>query len=610
MKKKYIFLFIILFSSPVFAETIKVGVLVIGGGAAGTAAGIQSAKSGVKTMIIEPGPWLGGGLTSAAMCVVDGNRNFPSGTWGDFRQHVKNHYKNSIGFDTASNAILRYEPAVGAQILKKMTDTTENLSVYLNTSWKSVKKDGNGYEVTAMMNGENTTIKTQVLIDGTETGEVAAALGVPAESGFESEAQSGEKWAPKTVSPLIQNMTWIAILEDYGRAADRTIAKPEAYDESIYASLKNKNIKQILESSRLPNDKFMLKIKGMNDYPVTVDDFSSPEKKEETFKKARLRTLGLVYYLQTQLGLKNLSLDNLEFNTLNNLPYQPYIREAKRYKGEIRMVLDDIYTPYNRSSKLYRTSIGIGDASPGQHFVAFQNAPKIDYGAFPAYSVPAGVCIVKGFDNFLVSEKALSVTHLVNASTMYPSMQMTIGQGIGAIAAYCAFFKTTTKNLRIRRIQNEILDYGGFLMPFIDVKKSSPQFIAIQKIGVTGLLKGVQKANGNNAQVYFLPDSIVKTAEIKPVLNEIYTRSFLWFNKNKPAELFTIGNMLSFIGEMNLRDAKAFRLEIQNGWKSKLKLNTAFDLDRPITRREFAQLADVYLKPFDRSVDLTGKLIN
>jgi len=447
------------------------------------------------------------------------------------------------------------------------------------------------------------------VVDGTETGDVAAKLGVPFDVGFESEAQSGEKWAPKTALSIIQNMTWIAILRDYGRAADRTIAKPEGYDESLYTSLQSKNIKQTLESGRLPNDKFMLKVKGVNDYPVTIADFINPAQQEATYKKARLKTLGLVYYLQTKLGLKNISLDNLEFTTTDNLPYIPYIREVRRAKGVVRMVLDDIYTPYSRSSKLYRTSIGVGDASPGQHLLPLGNAPETNYGAFPAYSVPAGAVIVKDFDNFLVAEKALSVTHLVNASTMYPSVQMTIGQGIGCIAAYCTFFKTTTKNIKLRLIQNEILTYHGYLMPFIDVKQNDPQFTAIQKIGVTGLLQGVQKPNGGSAPVFFQPDSVVKTAEIKPVLSEIYTRSFLWFNKTKPAALFTIGNMLSFIEELNLRDAKTFQLQIQNDWKTKLHLSSAFDLNRPITRRQFAVLADVYLKPFDRSVDLKGKLI-
>lgn len=41
-------------------KTIITDVLVIGGGMGGTAAGIQSARLGTKTIIVEPTTWLGG----------------------------------------------------------------------------------------------------------------------------------------------------------------------------------------------------------------------------------------------------------------------------------------------------------------------------------------------------------------------------------------------------------------------------------------------------------------------------------------------------------------------------------------------------------------------
>ena len=40
-------------------------VVVVGGGAGGTSAGIQSARSGASVLIVEETPWLGGMLTSA-----------------------------------------------------------------------------------------------------------------------------------------------------------------------------------------------------------------------------------------------------------------------------------------------------------------------------------------------------------------------------------------------------------------------------------------------------------------------------------------------------------------------------------------------------------------
>ena len=94
---------------------------------------------------------------------------------------------------------------------------------------------------------------------------------------------------------------------------------------------------------------------------------------------------------------------------------------------------------------------------PGQHYEKGSKAVPIDYPPFPGYSIPLGTVVLRNIDNLLVAEKALSTTHIVNASTFYPSVQMTLGQGVGTLAAYCAFFKTTTKKLDVRKVQDELL---------------------------------------------------------------------------------------------------------------------------------------------------------
>ncbi|MBK0379765.1 FAD-dependent oxidoreductase [Mucilaginibacter segetis] len=608
MIKKLIVLLILLNCSLSYAETIKTDVLVIGGGASGVAAAIQSARSNVKTMLIEQGPWLGGSMTAGGMCVLDANRNLASGIYAEFRGRVVNFYKNRLGYDTTANAPLVYEPYTGAAILKRITDTVKNLTVKMNTPFTGIKKDGSGWEVIIPIDGKDVVIKTKVLVDATETGDVAAQAGAILTAGFDSRKDTGEQLAPENATNQIQDITWIAILKDYGRAADRTIAKPDGYNAADYACLKSAEVKKWLANSKLPNDKYMVNFPGCggNQYPVTSDDLS-PENRKKTYQQARLHTLGLIYYLQTVLGYKNLSVTD-EFKTPDHLPYIPYIRENKRAQGLVRMVLDDIYTPYSRQSKLYRTSIGVGDALPGQHYTE-AGVPKINYPPFPAYSIPLGAVVVKDQENLLVIEKAMSVTHLVNGSVTYPSVQMTLGQGVGATAAYCAFFKTTTNHLDVRVIQGEILDFKGSLMPFADVKQGDTAFRAIQQIGATGLLEGFQKVNGSTAEVLFKPDTIVYTAELKPILNEIYARSFLWFNRVKPGEKFTLGNLLSYISEMTLTDPETLNLMMQKSWETKYKFGTKFDLNRPVTRMEFAVLANRYLNPFSRAVDISGKLI-
>ena len=76
----------------------QVDILIIGGGAGGTSAGIQAARMGSKVQIIEATPWLGGMLTSAGVSAIDGNHEMPSGIWGEFREKLRDHYGGAKGF--------------------------------------------------------------------------------------------------------------------------------------------------------------------------------------------------------------------------------------------------------------------------------------------------------------------------------------------------------------------------------------------------------------------------------------------------------------------------------------------------------------------------------
>ena len=565
MIKKILIPLFIFITSYSHAETIKTDVLVIGGGACGVAAAIQSARSKVKTMLVEPGPWLGGSMTMGGMCVLDANRDLPSGIWGEFRRRVTDYYRPRLGYDTSHNSILRFEPYIAAEILKKITDTVKNLTVKLKTPWTSIKKDGSGWDVYITVNGESVKIEAKVVVDGTETGEVAAKAGV----------QFADEEGKEAIS-------WIAIVKDFGKNADKTIARPDGYDPVEYAFLKNKDTKQWLRSFEIPNDKFMIR-------PQTA---LSGKSHDELLKAARLRTLGLIYYLQTALGYRNIGLDD-EFGTADQLAIVPLVLTSKTVKADVRMVEDDILKPYDRESKLYRTSIGVGGD-----------------GIAPAFSIPLGVIVPKNAENLLVTEKAISVTNDVNSSTANPAVQMTLGQGVGATAAFCAFFKTTTKHLSVRTIQGEILDYKGYLMPFTDVPQKDPHWRAIQQVCATGLLRGIPKVNGNSLAIHFEPSDIVRTAEVKPVLDEIYTRAFIWFRQEKPGEKLTLGNLLYFISDYTLTDKNTLEGAIKKLWKPIFKLPGELDVNRPVTRLEFAVLANKYLNPFAKTVDLSGKIVN
>lgn len=229
--------------------------------------------------------------------------------------------------------------------------------------------------------------------------------------------------------------------------------------------------------------------------------------------------------------------------------------------------------------------------------------PNIFRTSIAPYYIPLFNTVVRPANNLLFTRGFVE-----NSIEKLP-IQLHIGQGVGCIAAYCAFFKTTTKNLNVRVIQQELLDFKGLLLPFTDIKPTDKYIRAIQQIGATGLLKGIDQTTLEGNQFNFLPNKDVITAEIKPVLNEIYSRAFIWFDKEKPAELFTVGNTLSLISEFTLTDPKTLQTTLQKDWQTKFGF-TNFNAARPITRLEFAVLVNQYLNPFARKIDLEGNIVN
>ena len=254
------------------------------------------------------------------------------------------------------------------------------------------------------------------------------------------------------------------------------------------------------------------------------------------------------------------------------------------------------FDPFNdNTGNLYRTSIAVADIAQKPKGWDTDGYLSIPYG------IPMKYAIVTNADNLLVTN---SITWL--DAVFYMPIQLNVGQGVGCIAAYCAFFKTTTKNLRPRLIQQELLDYKGYLLPFADVKRDDKYIRAVQQIGATGLLKGIHKGN----ELLFMPDAQVTTAEINPVLTEIYSRAFLWFDKEKPGEKFTVGNTLSLISEFTLTEPDNLQTTLQRDWQTKYQFSTPFNRERPITRLEFAVLVNSFLNPFARKIDMAGNMIN
>lgn len=187
-----------------------------------------------------------------------------------------------------------------------------------------------------------------------------------------------------------------------------------------------------------------------------------------------------------------------------------------------------------------------------------------------------------------------------------PFSAMQAGQAAGATAAYCAFFKTNTKNLNVRLIQSELLTYKVTLIPFGDILPSDPNFLKIQHLALSGLANtGIQEHNG---VLLWKSENTLSTEELRPLMKNFYSRSQIWF-ADHAAEKISIEETINLLMYTATRGEELKR-NIQKNWKEELGLKSTFEPQRSINRLEFAVLLDTYLQPFNVRIDLDGQLLN
>jgi len=210
---------------------------------------------------------------------------------------------------------------------------------------------------------------------------------------------------------------------------------------------------------------------------------------------------------------------------------------------------------------------------------------------------------INGTSNFISLYNLINPNH-ENVLYTKPN-NLEIGQAAGATAAYAAFFQTKTSLSNLKRIQGELLSYKLSLMPFEDVKTADSNWLAMQKVGVTGILKSAII----DGKLFFNPEKEVAYNEIKQPIKDYYYKAQIWFDdhQNIPINLENTILMVSYVGN---KAVDATKTELEKKWNKNYRFSSKYDLKKVLTRREFSVIINEYLKPFDVvNVDRTGRVI-
>ncbi len=464
-----------LLASVLLGCTRQYDVVVVGGGAGGTCAAIEAARNGASVLVVEETPWLGGMLTSAGVSAIDGNYRLRGGLFGEFTDSLAARYGGYEALKSGWVSNILFNPRVGAEVLRNMADKA---GVELRMGTTLCHSERTSLWTLTLSDGSR--IKARILIDGTELGDVAAALGI----------------AELKDRVTVQDLTYVAIVKEYDQAV--TPVKPEGYDPELYRHCCDTWDKEMMLSyGRLPDGHIMLNWpQAGNDYFAEYLDMDAPGR-AQALEEARQRTLGYIYYLQTELGYTHLGIADDVYPTEDGLPFYPYFREARRIAGRDTMTVEAARHPYGFD--LYTRAVAVGDYPVDHHHnqnPRREELSRLWYGKIPSFSVPLGVVIPIDTEDFLVADKAMSSSWEMNGGTRLQPVVMGVGQAAGALAALAVRTGRHPSEVTAAEVQTLLLDHGCYLLPFLDLKPSDPGFRELQEAGVRGAVKGIGRTVG------------------------------------------------------------------------------------------------------------------
>lgn len=450
-------------------EVYTTDVLVVGGGTGGTAAAIQAASRGAKTILVSEFPWLGGMLTSAGVSAPDGNelQSFQAGLWGAFIQELRRRQPG--GLDNSWVSFFSYDPRIGAEIFADWVKELPNLQWISGKVPLEVLRQG---DCITGVRFADFTVNAKIILDGTELGDLLALGEVPFRWGWELKSEWGEPSAPESFNSLteqypVQAPTWVVLMENFGDSIAPEIPRAPNYDPSLFTGAwDDYGAEKFLNYGRLPANRFMINwpICG-NDYGQDVgrlikSDIARREFNQECFWHSQ----NFAHFIQTHLG-RRYGLAQGVFPSLSPaFALHPYFRESRRLEGLITVCEQNILPLAGGSvAAKFEDAVAVGNYANDHHYpgVKFSLQPKsIRWGGRwtgTPFTIPYRCLIPKSTDGLLVCEKNISVSHIANGATRLQPVVMGIGQAAGMAAALCCELNCQPRDLPVRMLQTALL---------------------------------------------------------------------------------------------------------------------------------------------------------
>jgi len=419
-------------------------VVVVGGGSAGLAAAIASARAGARTVLIERYGFFGGNATAAWVGTIcglyrkgpDGFDRVCRGFAGEWADAIAATGLGGGPVPFKETAVFLYVPWAYKFLADRLVMSEPNLTPLLHCSVTDVARTGSTIDAVVVGSKRGALAVTgSVFVDASGDADVvhhaglATDLGGPGQRQFPSmqflmqDVDVGAAYAAglDKLNELLQTTGREWGLSRTGGAVLPTPRKGEVYGA-------------------------MTRIGVDGHSPDMTDPFEATA--AEIAGRAEAEKAGR-FLIENMPGF--------EHAYFADTPTQLGVRETRRARGDYELTGDDVL-----GAARFDDAIACG-SWPQEFHVAGTETQYVwlDEGAY--YQVPYRSLLVQGVDNLLVAGRCISATHEALASTRVIAPSMAQGEAAGIAGAMAARTGMSLRALDVAAVQDALRACGAFL---------------------------------------------------------------------------------------------------------------------------------------------------
>ncbi|MDA0676597.1 MAG: FAD-dependent oxidoreductase [Chloroflexi bacterium] len=521
-------------------------VVVIGGTPGGIACSVRAAREGLTVLLVQHNRHIGGMLTSGLMqwdALYGGPR---SPLFNEYAKSIEDYYRETYGPDSPQFQKARYtqqhypmslfECGVAEHVFNGLVSAESNITTLLSHYPAEIQREGGTLRSLTLREygtRNDITVTGVTYVDATYEGDLAALAKVPYRVGREGRDEYDEPHAGK----LFTNISKEAGSQDakagklnlrlYGHSQGTVDPKsPRTADRAVQAYNYRFSLSNEPGNIRLPKKppgynreeyvdyyrRFMGagRLNGKASFNAAIlpgENHAYPEatwpEREKIIERHKNFALGLMWFLQNDESVRpesreryrSIGLPLDEFPDNDNVPYEMYVREARRIVGR------DVFTEHdNRAAPgltrppIHADSVAFTDWAMDSHDCTWDRSPGYAYDgklilteeSRPA-QIPWRSLLPQDLDNLIVPV-CLGATHVAWGAVRLEPVWMMTGEAAGLAAALARRQGVTPGQLDADLLQRALCEKRHFVSFFNDLEAAAdhPAMPAAQYFAARG----------------------------------------------------------------------------------------------------------------------------